>query len=104
MEAEILPLKGKYYGTEICVTDGKYDTIISVWCNADFAPSDRELENSGVTRQQYNDNSIVWEESWGNGEYSTVRARDRCEVCDSHFESQWTLDLARKIVKAINAR
>lgn len=102
MKAELLPLNGKYYGTEIQVTDGDKDTVFKIWCNADYKPSDRELAACGVTRKQYDNNELVGTETWGESTYE-VMAKDQCEVCDSHFESDWTYNLAQKIIEAINS-
>ena len=101
MKASLLPLEGKYYGTVIYVSSAGHETTFEVWDSADYQPSDRELARAGVTRQQYDDNAILSYEDFG-GEVYPVSARERCEVCDSHFESQWTYELAKKIVAAIN--
>ena len=102
MKAELMPLEGKYYGTLIKVTDGKEEISFKLWNSADFKPSDRELESCGVTREQYENNEIVGREKLGNEEWE-VTAREQCEICDSHFESEWTYKLALKLVDAINS-
>ena len=81
MKAELLPLKGKHYGSVIEVEHEGHSTTIEVWCNADFIPSDRELEDCHCSLEE-------WYEEY---------------AADGHFESQWQLDLCRKIVKALNA-
>ena len=98
MKATIQPLKGKHYGTDIEVVDGDISTIISVWCNADYVPSDRELEERGYTREQWDKNDIV-ADGWG-GE---IEIQSSGIICDGHFESQWQYALCQKIVKALNA-
>jgi hypothetical protein len=75
MKAHIAPLSGKYYGTKIIIKDGDIYTEISIWNSGDFTPSERELAE------------------WPEGDF---------EVCDSHFESKWTYDFAKKLVDAIN--
>lgn len=102
MEAKILPLNGKYYGTEILIGDDEYDTIIKLWCSADYQPSDRWLDIHGITRKQYENNEIVTIVTWDEKSTYDTEAREECDICDSHFESQWTYELAKKVVSAIN--
>jgi len=102
MKAELMPRNGKYYGTLIKFTDGKTETFFKLWNSADFKPSDRELEFCGVTREQYEKNAIVKREKWGDEEWD-ITAKEQCEICDSHFESDWTYKLALKLVDAINS-
>ena len=99
MKAKILPLKGKYYGTIISITDhaGKVHEI-KFWDNGDFTPSDRELERHGFTREQWQENVLV-ESGWGIRE----PVQQVLEICDSHFESQKTYKLCLQIVDAINS-
>ena len=42
--AEILPLDGKYYGTQVKIKYTGVDwTVINLWDNADFVPSDSQV-------------------------------------------------------------
>jgi hypothetical protein len=69
LQASILPLNGKYYGTQIQITNPWGTTDITIWDNADFTPSERESEG---------------------------------EICDSHFESKYSFELAKYLVDCIN--
>jgi hypothetical protein len=87
MEAAILPLEGKYYGTKIVIEDGEISTIIKIWSHGDFAPSDRELDNADMSREEYNTNK--------NDE------KEEIDTSGGHFESQWTYKLAEKICQRL---
>lgn len=83
MKATILPLKGKYYGTKIKVTDlaghSRYadsDTILAVWVYSG-EPSVRQREE------------------WGDD------ADDSDMMCDNHFESALSYDIALRIAAAL---
>lgn len=97
MKAELMPLKGKHYGTTIEITDGEINTTITVWCTADYVPSDRELDAWGATRDGWNNNVEV-DDGWGG----TTPIRESDIVCDGHFESKWQHELCLKIVAALN--
>lgn len=106
MKAEIAPLEGKYYGTEIRIiglpfpcTNYNGTCAFTIWYSANYQPSDRELDKAGITREDYNNNSLI---ECGDGE--TLPARAFLEICDSHFESQFTYELAQLIVHAINKK
>ena len=72
MKAKILPLKGKYYGTEIeVVDDNGLKFGFTLWNSSSWTPSSRE---------DYEDD----------------------ELCDTHFESKETYELAQKIVNFLN--
>ena len=96
MKAWIKPLDGKYYGTIIVIQDGQHRTSIEIWCNADFEPSDRELDLWRCTRQEWDENILI-DNGWGGK--SPIK---EFAICDSHFESDWTYKLAQKIVKFLN--
>ncbi len=100
MKAKLKPLRGKYYGTVIDVDfdDGGGDSI-ELWDCADFQPSDRELAEAEITREQYNNNEVVDHDSL----FGDIPARDALEVCDGHFESQKTYERALKLIAAINS-
>ena len=71
--AYILPLEGKYYGTEIDVGD---TGLIEIWgVDKTGEPSQRELD------------------TWGDEEG---------DICDSHYEDAGDLKVASVIVKALN--
>lgn len=79
--AELLPLKGKYYGSHIQLRDERGNDLdcIEIWAfGGDYTPSEREIEG------------------WDESEYGPY------EVCDSHFESAFGYRICQLIVKAIN--
>lgn len=99
MQARLLPLRGKYYGTEIEIQfDNGITEVVKMWNNGSYTPSDRELVDCGITRYQYNNNLIVDHDDF----YGDVPAREACEICDSHFESQETYENALRLVELIN--
>jgi len=76
MKAELLPLSGKYYGTEIKITDDYgYEYKIELWNSGNDTPSVRELDGDSI------ENYVVY---------------------DNHFENKNTYELACKIVNLIN--
>lgn len=86
MLARLLPLKGKYYGTEVEITNDNGNIYtIKLWNNGVYEPSDRELDG------------ICTIEEWR-------KDRDLREVCDSHFESRETHEMALTIVALINGK
>lgn len=98
MKAELLPLDGKYYGTRIDITDGAAKIgSINLWFS-DYAPSGRELEVYGVTREQWDNNSVEVDDGWGG----KCKIRDADLFPNSHHETVKTLEVARIIVDAIN--
>lgn len=98
MKAELLPLKGKYYGTEVKIIFNKeYSEVLKLWDSGEFIPSVRQIEKSGYTQEQYDNNELV-DNGWG--ELETVR--EAMDICDSHFESKTTYDRALEIIKRIN--
>ena len=102
MKAKLEPLNGKYYGTKITVTsDSGTDYQITIWDNGDYVPSQRELDGM-CTVQEWIDNAWLPSEpnyEGGHGMY----AKEACEVCDSHFESRETHELALQIIERLNA-
>jgi hypothetical protein len=98
MKAKIMPLRGKYYGTEIKIFDEDGTDEIKLWDSGDFIPSERELKACGLTLKQWVDNEEV---ALDDGK-TLAKAKDILEICDSHFESDLTYKRALKIVTAIN--
>lgn len=105
MKAKILPLKGKYYGTEIVVKfepnelgerAWSYETTFKLWLS-DGEPSVRELESWNITQEQWDNNELVDSEWDGK-----IHVRDMDILCDSHYESKATYRLAKLIVNAVN--
>lgn len=87
MKAKLLPLKGKYYGTELIIEyDNGKEYYIKLWGGDvtdedNYKPSEREVENA---RQ--------WAEE----------GDDILEYIDcSHMESVTTYRIAKKIMEAI---
>jgi len=84
--AKVLPLKGKYYGTIVELTDeGGRKSELKVWIDdPDYDLSDRELQDSCYkTREE---------------------AFEDCYPCDCHYESKRSFWLANRIANAINAQ
>ena len=44
MKARLMPLEGKYYGSELQVTHKGITGTIELWCSADYVVSERESE------------------------------------------------------------
>lgn len=90
IEAYIKPLTGKHYGTEVSIkVPGKYDsttTKFSVWLPVG-EPSDLQLDAWGIHR-------VTWDslEPMERGDY----------MCDSHWQSETELQIARRIVDDLN--
>lgn len=77
LQAELLPLKGKYYGTKVALSWGGHTTEVEIWVVGDV-PSARQLE------------------AWG------VSAEDAQEfLCDNHFETVESYEIASRLVKAV---
>lgn len=74
--AQLLPYKGKYYGTKVGV---KGFGILTFWFSEDLTPSHREL--------------ALWDEE---------EIGEPWNVSDSHFESATALRVAEAVVRAIN--
>jgi hypothetical protein len=86
MKAELKPLAGKYYGTEIEITDGPLkDLSFKLW-KSTGNPSDRELEKNDYTREQLDKKKELLMDL----------------ICDCHYESQETYQLAKDIVGFLN--
>ena len=76
LEAKLLPLEGKYYGTiiELELENGTYEEI-EININRGADPSEREL--NGTPLEEY-------------------------EICDNHYECKDTYNLALELLKRIN--
>jgi hypothetical protein len=99
MKVELKPLKGKYYGTKIKVLDDNgVEASIEIWDDGDCTPSKRELEANGYTEQQWLENALV-DSGWND---SRIPIREMDIVCDSHFESKQSYELALKIVEKLS--
>jgi hypothetical protein len=87
VKAELKPLTGKYYGTEIEITDGPLkDLCFKLW-KSTGNPSDRELEKNDYTREQLDKNKELL----------------MYLICDHHYESQEVYKLAKDIVWYLNS-
>lgn len=97
-KARLLPLKGKYYGTEVEVKflNGK-KTGFSIWVNNSYVPSEREVVRCGYTMDQYKKNEMV-----DNGWKGKCTVKEAMDICDDHFESAESFELANFIVESIN--
>lgn len=99
MKAELKPLIGKYYGTEIEIDfeDGGEKETIILW-NHDTEPSIRELERYGYSQTQWENNVEV-----DNGFNGKSKIKDLDLFSDGHFESKLTYERALKLVSLINS-
>jgi hypothetical protein len=88
MKTKLLPLKGKYYGTEIKIGDN----TITIWgCNHTGNPSYREKMSL----------SCHGDISECDGDYRCTGKR--CEAIDSsHYEDAGDLEIANRIVAALS--
>lgn len=102
MEAKILPLEGKYYGTNVEITTGRADYILELWSglNGSGEPSDRELDGICTIEQWRRNEVLPIQNSW-TGEIG-VPAQEAFEVCDSHFENRHDYAVAQELVRRIN--
>lgn len=91
LRAHIEPLGRKYYGTEVTIVDTLDPNSfagIEVWVQiGDYEPSHREVE---LAR-----NSL----DMPNATVDEVKAE---WICDSHYETKLSLEIAEAIVKYIN--
>jgi len=82
MKAELKPLDGKYYGTEVAITRDGDDNrdfgegLIQIWVVGNYEPSRRELDD------------------WDTDELELLS--------DSHYETETSLEIAELLVKAVN--
>lgn len=100
MKANIFPLEGKYYGTIIGIEDDLGNTYeIKLWNNGNYEPSDRELDGICTIEEWRADVRLPEKNDWWP---EGIPAKEAVEICDSHFESRETYELAKKIVDLIN--
>lgn len=98
MMAELLPLDGKYYGTEICIwyaNNPTSNTVINIWI-PEGEPSERACANWDVTQEQWRENIMV-DNGWGGD--SPIKT---LFPNDNHYESELSYQVALKIVGGIN--
>jgi hypothetical protein len=96
MLAELLPLTGKYYGTQIVIKDGPAQgRHIELWFSTG-EPSEREIESWGHTQSQW-DNNIEIDEGWGGK--AKIQSCDF--MCDPHYECKETYRVALAIIEAL---
>jgi hypothetical protein len=81
MKAEIAPLEGKYYGTQIEVSHPHGDFYFTVWFSGDRKPSKRQLKHEGLKLKD-----------WKEGDFG----------CDGHYESKDCYEICEIIVDALN--
>jgi hypothetical protein len=106
MKAKLKDLSGKYYGTFVEINTGFNDgPEIKFWFTfqageKSYQPSDRELFNVGLTRQDW-DNDINCIDEDGNK--TTVRTM-YCDLACVHFEDQFSYETALNFVSDFNKR
>lgn len=88
----IKPLKHKYYGTEIEVADGDLKGMSFTLWHTTGNPSDRQLEQWGITREQWDKDDMI-NDSWG----CKSKISDMDYICNGHYESKETFEFAKKI-------
>ena len=107
MKCTVKPLEGKYYGTVIEVANGKATTEFEIHSGIYGEPSEREINrwfietDAGVKRkatQEDWDNNIPIKDGWGG--FINIQAEDR--LCDGHYESKATYELAKEIEEKLN--
>lgn len=94
--AEIMPLEDKHYGTRIRLAlDNGEEEYLTVWISGD-TPSDEALKEWGTDRAGWEANIEV-EDCWdGTAPIQFVFP------CDSHYQSQYELEVCQQIVDALN--
>ena len=113
MKAELKPLDGKYYGTEVEIVEGPYKGhVVTIWMSTGAngpEPSVRELERHGVTQEQWDRNEQVGNWPMETPDYcdgvagAPIMARDALNICDSHFEGRVAYEAALGLVKVLEA-
>lgn len=96
IHAEVRPCEGKHYGTDIAIThpSGRRH-ILKVWFPGG-RPSDEELEDWGVTPEQWRANIPV-DDGW----YGTEPIQ-RLFPSDNHYQSAFEKFLADRIAAALD--
>jgi len=100
VKAEILPLSGKYYGTEVEVKFNDpeiQDGLIQIWITGNWKLSLREI---GIMREFLSEGLTEKEvkETYPDGDKSMLEDW----VCDSHYETETSYKIAQLLVDAIN--
>lgn len=96
VHAEVRPLAGKHYGTEVVVRHPNGSKFsINVWM-AVGTPSDDELAEWYVDRFMWESNVEV-DDGWGGKE--PIQA---IFPCDSHYQSRFEEAVARRIADALD--
>lgn len=97
VSAKILPLDGKHYGTNIRLTldNGDYRDL-NVWISGG-TPSDEALKEWGTDIAGYEANVEV-DNGWDG--LSPIQSMF---PCDSHYQSQYELEVCEEIVDALKA-
>jgi hypothetical protein len=96
MNAEVLPLRGKHYGTTVRLSIDNRCYDISIWIPVG-PPSDEELADWNLTYEDWKNNVEV-DDGWNGKE--PIRSMF---PCDSHFQSRLEVQIAHYIANAINA-
>jgi hypothetical protein len=93
----LLPLEGKYYGTEV-ETEFNNGTkeIITIWTQKG-EPSERALAEFDLTKEQWNNNQNFDPKLGINDDYADY-------FPDCHHETEMDLYIAQKLVESLNQR
>jgi hypothetical protein len=100
VKAELLPLEGKYYYSEILVTFTDKSTILLKVINSDelaYIPSIRECALVNITQEQWINNVQLYDEESD----SIISAKDRLEINDMHYEDQKTYESCLEIINKL---
>ena len=103
VKAELLPLEGKYYYSEILVTFTDKSTILLKVINSDelaYIPSIRECALVNITQEQWINNVQLYDEESD----SIISAKDRLEINDMHYEDQKTYESCLAIVDKLTTK
>jgi len=95
--AKLLPLEGKYYGTEIEIEfSNSQKEIITIWLRKG-EPSERALAEFDLTTKEWMDNKN-FDPSLG------IKDDFRDYFCDDHHETEIDLIVANKIIETLNPK
>jgi hypothetical protein len=83
IKAELAPLGGKYYGSDVIINSDDIRSEIRFWKTYGYPPSKRQLEYWGMSLEE---------------------ATADLMMCDSHYESEYTYQLCMELIGRINSQ
>jgi len=81
IKARLLPLKGKYYGTQVEIETLDGTETMQIWVRGNRRPSARQLTQINMTEEEANEDGYF---------------------CDEHYETAISYWLASSIIDVIN--